>query len=68
MGSAPGSEINYRGDRASLYFVNPLVTSSPSNLVPLKSSPLIGRGIVVPFADTNADGEPFGNRPNIGAY
>jgi hypothetical protein len=64
----PATTIRYLGDPASFYLVNPEVTSSPSNLVPLKSSPLIGRGIAFPWAPTNADGAPFANPPNIGAF
>jgi hypothetical protein len=67
-GGAPWSDIGYLGDPRSLYWVNPLVTSSPANLTPAPGSPLIGKGAFVFSGESNANGQPFANLPNIGAF
>jgi hypothetical protein len=66
-GAAPGADLNYLGEPTSVYTL-PLVTASPSNLILMSLSPLIGAGKAEPFVTTDANGVSFGKRPNIGAY
>jgi hypothetical protein len=67
-GGVPWSDINFLGDSTSLYSVNPDVMSTPYDLVPTSSSPLLHKGMPIPFVTSDAEGITFGNPPAIGAY
>jgi hypothetical protein len=67
-GGMPWSDISFLGDSTSLYSVYPAVTSSPYDLVPASSSPLLRAGLINFLLTTDANGKAFGNPRAIGAY
>ncbi|MDQ6640061.1 MAG: right-handed parallel beta-helix repeat-containing protein, partial [Pseudomonadota bacterium] len=62
------SDIAFAGEPASLYASNPLLSGAPANMRPAAASPAVGRGMVLPFALSNFDGQSWNGAPNIGAY
>jgi hypothetical protein len=62
-----GSDIPFKGEASSLY-VDPMLTSPPTNLGPAAGSPLVGSGAPVAWIPGNADGTCWTGAPNIGAY
>jgi len=62
------SDLPFAGEASSLYASDPRLILAPANMRPAAGSPVIGKGIGLPFAPTNFDGSAWGGAPNIGAY
>jgi hypothetical protein len=62
------SDIAFANEPSSFYTSDPLLAAVPINLRPLPASPVIGKGLVLPFATGNFDGIGWNAKPNIGAY
>ena len=62
------SDLPFAGEPNSFYASNPQLATVPINMRPLVGSPLIGKGVALPFATGNFDGVAWGGAPNIGAY
>jgi hypothetical protein len=62
------SDLPFAGDATSLYASDPLLTPPPDDMKPSAVSPVIGKGMALPFAPDNFDGVPWHGAPNIGAY
>jgi hypothetical protein len=62
------SDIAFAGEPSSLYASNPLLNGAPASLRPSAGSPVIGKGMALPFAPSSFDGVAWNAAPNIGAY
>jgi len=62
------SDLAFGGEASSFYASNPLLLAPPANLRPAPTSPVIGKGVVLPFATSNFEGAVWSGTPNIGAY
>jgi hypothetical protein len=62
------SDLPFAGEPASFYASNPLLAAVPSNLRPTAASPVVKKGLALPFATRNFDGAAWNGTPNIGAY
>jgi hypothetical protein len=62
------SDLPFAGEPTSFYANDPKLAVVPLNMRPLAGSPVIGKGLALPFAATNFDGIAWGAAPNIGAY
>ena len=62
------SDLPFAGEPSSFYASDPLLAAIPINLRPLTGSPVIGKGMALPFATANFDGTAWNGAPNIGAY
>ena len=58
----------FAGGRTSLYASDPRLIGAPASMRPGAASPVIGKGIGLPFALTNFDGIAWSGAPNMGAY
>jgi len=62
------SDLPFAGEPTSFYANDPMLAAIPINLRPLTGSPLIVKGVALPFAPANFDGTAWNGAPNIGAY
>ena len=62
------SDLPFAGEPNSFYANDPKLAVPPMNMRPIAGSPVIDKGLALPFATANFDGVAWGTAPNIGAY
>jgi hypothetical protein len=62
------SDLSFAGDPASFYGSDPMLLGPPADMRPGSGSPVVGKGLALPFATSNYEGVPWAGAPNIGAY
>jgi hypothetical protein len=45
-----------------------MLLGPPADMRPGSGSPVLGKGLALPFATSNYEGVPWAGAPNIGAY